>query len=69
MGHRPMTSSSSSSSSGGRVRLASMSAEDMAGWLGRKVRMYELETNNLCRLVFTCWKSWARTEGEDVEED
>jgi hypothetical protein len=46
-----------------------MSAEDMAGWLGRKVRMYGLETNNLCRLVFTCWKSWARTEGEDVEED
>lgn len=39
---------------------------DVVIWLGRKVRMYGLETNNLCRVVFDCWKSWARRGAESL---
>jgi hypothetical protein len=50
--------------------------EELVIWLGRKVRLHGLESNNLCRAVFDCWKSWTMLEDgllvsseEGFEED
>jgi hypothetical protein len=44
---------------------ASSSNEELMVWLGRKVRIYGLESNNLCRAVFSCWRYWVNLGSSD----